>query len=278
MIKNKIILILGLLLVLTPLVHALIGNDIIWSNETSTDLIIESLKPSCTEGLDISDTGWWGWDATNSSFGFSESFYDCYREEVDYGSHGCCPIDYVCNTEDNQCDVSDSQLCAQYLTENQCSVYSSKVAETDVELNVGTEDYCDNVVYYTQNSLDDCYKAISCECYWDETGGPDGTGQCDSRDVTNDSCGPDGTCARHTTINEKCDETGFIETTSTATWIGTGDRPDTCPAQSPPSSIKCLSTALLPLIGTIAIIIVIVLIILYYILRNRKKSRKKKKR
>jgi len=261
--KNKIILIFALFLVLTPLVYA-----IIWSNETSTDLIIESVNPSCVSTAFPSTTGWW--ETIDGEYSFSgSSFDDCYRPTVDFGSNGCCPENYVCDTETNKCVLSSAQLCSQY-TQAQCPLYSSAVAIRDIEEAKGKgEGYCDTVIPYGGV---DCYKSIECECYWDETGGPEGTGQCDSQDVTVDSCSSDEElCQYHTTVNEKCDDTGFIDTTWTITPL-----PETTTCKGGSSSIKCLSTALLPLFGTIAIIIVIVLIVLYYILRNRKKVRKKK--
>ena len=257
--KNKIILILALFLFLTPLSYA-----IIWSDESNVNIIILSNKPVCQVGTDRDDTGWW-----ENGSSLHESFYDCYREVVDSGSHGCCPEGYICNnsTLPGQCVYSSAQLCSQYNNKNECSNYNQDVAKNDVESK--------NPEVFSAG--EDCLRLITCECYWDQTANG-GQGQCDSRYSINDSCNSslNGVCSYTTNVIEKCNETGVIETNWRASWSGSSNKPDTCSDGS--STIRCLSTALLPFIGIFAIIILIILIIIHYFLKKKNSKIKKKKR
>jgi len=263
--KNKIILILALVLVLTPLSYA-----VIWSDESNINIYIISNKPVCQVGTNMDDTGWW------ENGIFNKSFSSCYREVVDSGSHGCCPDGYVCDNSTRKCVYHSAQLCSQYNNKDECLNYNLNVAKNDVESKNG-EGFC-GLTNYVDSAGISCLRLTKCACYWDQTANG-GQGQCDSIYSINDSCNSslNGVCSYTTNVIEKCNETGVIETIWTATWSGSSsNKPDTCSNGS--STIRCLSTALLPFIGIFAIIILIILVIIYYFLKKKNSRIKKKKR
>jgi hypothetical protein len=301
---NKLILSLVFALILIPIVYA---TTPIWSEDTSATIIISSDKPSCQITDELSTTGWLELDS-NDVYSFSgSSFLDCYRAEVDHGSTGCCSVGFTCDstesTESARCvPTEDVQLCEDYTPYGKefCENYGENIAVNEIEgVITETEGFCGSS--QPSNTEDGCYNIISdCNCYWDEDANS-GAGECYAdwnyiKDYCDNSDSEiDGTCKYITTVDDKCDSTGNIETTWIVKFVKSDGTETTDPnlisqiveinpgcVSGGPVSVRCLSTTLLPFTGATALIIVVLLVIIYYLLAKKKSNnfrlKKKKKK